>query len=69
MASLITSQNATAPKRLRAAQDALRGLITSQNATAPKRVLEAGRDGSSLITSQNATAPKPRPVIAPGLLV
>ena len=56
---MITSQNATAPKR--GGMRALCGgcLITSQNATAPKRGMCRHMAACRLITSQNATAPKP----------
>ena len=55
---MITSQNATAPKRLRPIYLISSGLITSQNATAPKPNELASSFWQCLITSQNATAPK-----------
>ena len=56
--SLITSQNATAPKPAIFLTLLIRCLITSQNATAPKHLEPEERDPVCLITSQNATAPK-----------
>ena len=58
VASLITSQNATAPKQSGVVGHGDLGLITSQNATAPKQGGEGEVMAESLITSQNATAPK-----------
>mgnify|MGYP003195635619 CR=1 FL=1 len=55
---LITSQNATAPKRPFETLELFTGLITSQNATAPKQLLHRNGSRTGLITSQNATAPK-----------
>ena len=63
--SLITSQNATAPKPPRRSHPRSSRLITSQNATAPKLVGGLTRMPSRLITSQNATAPKPMEQISP----
>ena len=57
--SLITSQNATAPKLPKLHCADRDSLITSQNATAPKHKYAATSCGLGLITSQNATAPKP----------
>ena len=55
----ITSQNDTAPKRIRYVLSGVRGWITSQNDTAPKLDIEGANVGDRWITSQNDTAPKP----------
>ena len=59
--SLITSQNATAPKPRGSNPQLSASLITSQNATAPKPYLRDVSVDVGLITNQNATAPKPPP--------
>ena len=58
LSSLITSQNATAPKPDLPVPTSEARLITSQNATAPKHLFAIDLLAISLITSQNATAPK-----------
>ena len=57
---MITSQNATAPKRVKSAESLLLSLITSQNATAPKLIISLYAAIDRLITSQNVTVPKLR---------
>ena len=57
-ASLVTSQNVTAPKRVPVAGVTVAGLVTSQNVTAPKPIAGIPEVREGLVTSQNVTAPK-----------
>ena len=58
LASLVTSQNVTAPKQLIPLVIPSHGLVTSQNVTAPKPKERLMDLEESLVTSQNVTAPK-----------
>ena len=61
-ASLVTSQNVTAPKRWPFRSPAWYCLVTSQNVTAPKRRTPYNMVIVRLVTSQNVTAPKQKEV-------